>query len=126
MYLKYFMKLPRFFINKLLPNIKTLLLISISKINNGYLYQFNVPSSNSGFYQTSILINNNIISDNSLCKFRCTCDSFKYQYENILYSHDALIGKPNIIKPPKQNKLFVCKHLYITLQLLYKFNNLNY
>lgn len=128
MKLKDFIKIPNFFLKKTFPNIHTIKLLSIKKSDNDdiFLLEFSVPSSNIDIkYKSSILINtSNQISGNNDCKFKCSCDSFKYEYETILFNHSALIGSPHSIKPPKKQKLFVCKHLYMCIRIILKFRNI--
>jgi hypothetical protein len=127
MKLKNFTALPKFFVSKKLPNIHTIKLLSIDIIDNNKLLNFLVPSSNlKTNYTSSILIDTeNQINGNIECKFNCTCDSFKYEYSAMLNTHDSLIDKIINLKIPKHPKLFVCKHLFVAIQILFKHNNIS-
>jgi len=126
MKLKDFIKIPNFFLKKTFPNIHHIKLVSIKLKENNFLLEFSVPSSNIDIkYRSFILINtDNQISGNNDCKFKCSCNSFKYEYETMLYKNSALIGNPENIKLPKKQKLFICKHLYMCIQIILKFRNI--
>jgi len=127
MKLKDFIKIPNFLLKKTVANIHSIKLISIKLKDNNFLLEFSVPSSinMNNKYSSFILINtNNQISGDNDCKFKCSCNSFKYEYETMLYKNLALIGNPENIKLPKKQKLFICKHLYMCIQIILKFRNI--
>jgi len=126
MKIKDFAKLPIFFIKKTMPSLDSIKLDSIKFINNNSLLQFTVLSSNRDIkYNSYIYLDSqtNFLLDNN-CKFRCTCESFKYEYEAMLEKNDALIGEGTHTKLPKKQKLFVCKHLYMCIRFIFKFRNI--
>ena len=88
---------------------------------------FTTGKSNVKQYDCSIFIlTDNQISQNTKCKFKCTCPSFKYEFETILYMNDALIGEPRSKRlPKKRTGIFICKHLFGCINILENFNTVD-
>jgi len=127
MKLKDIIKIPNFLLNKQVVRLQFIKLESIKLIDSNILLKFLVPSAKNPDikYSSSILINTtNQISGNNDCKFKCSCDNFKYEYETILHKYNSLIGTPSSLKFPKRPKLFVCKHLYMCTNVLLKFRSI--
>ena len=99
----------------------------ISKQNDGFIVDFAVPSESDSnhIYSCSIWTNDNQLSNDSLIKVKCDCANFQYQYETVLSQHDALIGTPHSDKLPKNQIIYVCKHLESCLKKLMTYKNLD-
>jgi hypothetical protein len=105
---------------KLDPRTKAILLSidTVDEKKSGNLLKFMVKSSKSDTkYECDILLyTEEVISGNTEVRFRCSCPSFIYEFETLLYHNGALYGEPNSKRLPKKDHgLFVCKHLYLLI-----------
>lgn len=91
-----------------------------SFILNFIVNSFTNPKIN---YISSVLVSDNKFNTNTLCKFKCNCQNFKFKYETVLFNNDALIGEPHSLVLPKVQKIFICKHLENCLTYIMKHHN---
>lgn len=92
---------------------------NINKIDSNFLVDFNVLSSDkTKVYNVLVLIDNEIVDIHSKVEVRCSCESFKYQFETNLAEMNALYGPPSSYKHPKKNIYYICKHVEICLEYL--------
>lgn len=75
---------------------------------------------------SKIWFNNGIISPSSDIKFDCTCDSFKYQFSQILAAKNSSLTliKPSNKMPKKQPIHYICKHLEGCLKSIIHYKNI--
>ena len=100
----------------LLTNVK---ITNISQEDSNFLVDFNVLSSDgTKKYKCKILTDSDKINLKTKIKVFCDCMSFKYQYETVLSTLDALYGTSASTKLPKHQNMFICKHLEAFLKLL--------
>ena len=93
---------------------------------NTIVFRVGSQSDSTQFYKCKILLKDYQITPMTNVKFHCTCPSFKFQFESILFKNEALIGIPSDIKLPKKPQLHICKHLEGCLNYLITFKNLDY
>ena len=106
-------------------NNKSIRIISCQENENqaGYLLTSNIFSTNStSIYNGKILIiTKDVITTNTPTEVRCSCASFKYQFETLLHLNKMLYGLPISNKMPKKNHtIFACKHIQGALNYILK------
>lgn len=123
----FFLARPNSYLEKEIP--KNIKLINIKSENNGNVLTFQVKSltkPNKNYQSIIWLGTDDLINPTTNVKFNCQCQSFLYQYNVILSQHNALYGKAVSSKIPKKNqKIFICKHLFGCLIYLMKNKSIN-
>ncbi len=111
---------PNIYKNMNIINIMDIIITNITKLNKDKRY-FNITYKN---YNIEILINKFPLNLNSDIYVYCDCDSFKYQFQSLLYKANGLILKSqplNILnKLPKKKIIYVCKHIEMSLNKILK------
>jgi hypothetical protein len=126
MKIKDFITLPKSFLHKIFPKLNSIKLLNIDIISNTTkVLNFLVPGTKNNYFSSVLIETDEQITGNTSCKFNCTCDSFKYQYSALLNINNGLINPIlKTIKLPKKQNLFICKHLYSTIQIILIHNNI--
>ena len=87
------------------------------------IIKFNVKNK----YIAELWFENGILSPASQVKFNCTCDSFKYQFSQIVALNNShlKLDKPTIRLPKKYPTHYICKHLESCLKYIIRFKNIS-
>lgn len=103
-------------------------LVNCTKQKNGYIISLNVFSTaqNRSVYKINIFVETlNIINTNTPIEINCSCPSFKYQFETVLWLSKFLLGEPASKRLPKTQVLATCKHVQACLKYLLNFRSIS-
>lgn len=142
-----FYSIPNFFKDRKFPDLKSIQLVDIQKNYPMYKPKFfknanflNKETANAGFlltfkissaselgkqYICKFWLDRETIEPRTICQFYCSCHSFKFEFENILYRLGGSLREPEVDKTPKKNRLSVCKHLISCLYMMRRYRSIN-